>query len=573
MHNMQPGMNDVSGPTEPAQPFSCEPGVVEPELPLVRLSRAQYEQTLRDVVALAAGPDADVVWARAEEALVKMPQDSLVGPPGHTHGGFKRLDQAVQQEHVEASVEVGSAIGRALVETPERLGRLVGACAVNEDASDDAACLEDFIRRFGARVLRGPLTDEDVAFYRRVHDAAGVSAAGVADVVAVMLSAPQFVYHVEHGDAAAEAPDSYALTAHELANRLSYMFWGTMPDEALWAAAQDGSLLQEAVYEAQVRRLASDPRAASSVKEFIREWLWMDELPEMNTRVGTAVFDAFADGFVPSGDLREAMIEEIELLAAHHILDTDGTLSDLLRDNHSFARSPELAQLYGVAPWAPGQALVPFPAEQGRAGLITRAAMVASGSANTRPVMKGFKIRQAMLCVKPPPPPNNAAGAKVELSSMMSTREVVEAVTEQPGSACASCHQVFMNPLGFATEGFDALGRPRRVQRLFDESGAVVGERPIVTASVPRVTIGDLREAAGAAELTDMLDESGLVHACFARSWVRYTFRRPEELAADGCALKVMQEALLAGEPLREVMVKAALVPQMRRRVMTEVQP
>jgi hypothetical protein len=560
-------------PGEPAQPFSCDVSAAQPELPMVRLSHDQYARVLRDVVELGGGADADAVWASVGPLVEGLPADSRVALPGWTHGGFTKLDQAVQQGHVELSLEVAQEVGAQLTATPARLERLVGGCAVDADADNDAACLDDFIRRFGQRVLRGPLTEEDVAFYREVHDASGVDAAGVADVVAVMLSAPQFLYHVEHGEAAASAADTYALSAHELANRLSFLFWGTMPDDALWAAAEDGTLLTDAVYEAQVKRLAADPRAAASIKGFFREWLWLDELPEMNVRVGTPVFDAFTDGFAPSGDLREAMIEEIELMAEHHVLGSDSSLSDLLRSPASFARSPELAGLYGVAPWEPGQQPPLFPAEQGRAGLITRAALLASGSANTRPVIKGFKIRQAMLCVKPPPPPDNAAGAKVDLSTQMSTREVVEAITEQPGTACAGCHQFYMNPLGFATEGFDALGRPRSVQRLFDETGAVAGERPIVTASVPRVASGDDRPAAGAAELTDLLDESGLVHACFARHWVRYTFARPEDLAADGCALEAMQRGLLDGKPLREVMVEVALTPQMKQRRMTEVMP
>lgn len=563
--------NNPMGPLEPAQPFVCEPGAAQPEQPLMRLSREQYERTLRDVVGLAAGPDAESVWSAVALRVEKMPQDARIGLDGHTHGGFRRLDQAVQQDHVDVSLEVAEEIGRQLTSSPARLERLVGACAVDADAGNDAACLDAFIERFGGRALRGPLSAEDVAFYRGVHDAAGVDAAGVADVVAVMLTAPQFLYHVEHGAAAGSGADTYMLSAHELANRLSFLFWGTMPDEALWAAAQDGSLLRDEVYEAQVRRLAADPRAAAVIRGFVREWLWLDELPEMNVRVGTPVFDAFAGGFVPSDGLREAMIEEIELMAEHHILATDGTLTDMIRSNQSFARSPELASLYGVAPWAPGQQPEQFPAAQGRAGLITRAAMVASGSANTRPVMKGFKIRQAMLCVKPPPPPDNAAGASVELDPMLSTREVVEAITEQPGTSCAGCHQAFMNPLGFATEGFDALGRPRTSQALFDAAGMKVGERPVDTASVPRVTPGDERPAAGAGELTELLDESGLVHACFARHWVRYTFARPEDLAADGCALEAMQRGLLAGKPVREVMVEAALAPQMRQRRMTEV--
>jgi hypothetical protein len=553
----------------PDRPFSCEGPQAQPEQPLVRLSKDQYEYTLRDVIALGAGPDAEPIWRLVEPQLALVPEDIVTGPAGHTHGGFRKLDQAVQQEHVDQSLQIALTIADELTRTPARLERLVGACAAS---GGDQACLDAFIRRFGARVLRSPLSADDVAFWRSVHDSPGVSRAGVRDVVAVMLTAPQHLYHVEHGNEASSIEDVYELSAHELANRLSYMFWQTMPDEELWARAEDGTLLDDQVYEAQVRRLATDPRAGATIDRFFHEWLWLDELLPLDTRVGTPVFDAFAGADVPSRQLHRAMIDEIYQMGRHLVLEQDAPLAELLRSNQSFATSPELARLYGVPAWTPGQAPIEFPTSQGRAGLITRAAMLASDSANTRPVMKGFKLRQALLCVKPPPPDDNAAGVEIELRSDMTTREVVEMITEQPGTSCEACHQAFMNPLGFATESFDALGRHRTHQRLFDAQGQLVGERAVNTAAISRVRRWDDRELAGAPELTEALDESGLVHACFARHWVRYTFGREEQLGADGCLLKSMHDMLLSGMGMREVLIQAALRPEVKQRRMTGVE-
>ena len=588
--NNRPGVNntdpikpvDPTDPTDPTdpikptdpprkgEPFACSPGQRAPELPLRRLSMLQYKNTTRDLLRATLGePQGQAAWGALRETLEKLPDDARRGYPGDTHGGFRSLDQTLQQQHVDVSLELAQAVAQQLTSSQERLGRVVGACATDNDPSNDAGCVQDFIRRFGELALRSPLDEDDVGFYTQVYDAQGLSVPGLRDVITTMLASPQHLYHVQHGQEPVleRLPQGavHALTAHELASKLAYHFWQSAPDEALLQAARDGSLMTEAGYRAQLDRLIADERAEAMLRALFTEWLWTDELPRLDALVGTPVFDAFAGQQRPSAQLRAAMIDELAHMARYYTVDRPGSLDELLLSDHSFAADPELAALYGVQPWD-GRSEPPRFRPGERAGLITRAALLTSGSANTRPIMKGFFIRKALLCVQPPPPPDNAADFRVDLSDAMTTREVVESITEQEGSSCAGCHKVFINPLGFATESYDALGRLRAEQTLFNAEGVRVGSRPVDTRGVPRIFFDDLTPVETPQELADMLVQSEEVHKCFARHYARFTFSRAEDLQADACALEDLRQQLVSGADMRQVLTSIALRPEFKQR-------
>ncbi len=561
------GPSGTEPPGTTTASFTCDPSQVPTELPLRRLSRVQSMNTLRDVVRELAPAHAAAILTETSAALARVPQDSRVNPSGDKHGGFRRLDQTVQQDFVDAGYEAAVAIGKALTASTDRVAALAGAGATDDDprpgATNDAACLDDAIRRIGAIVHRRALDDGEVALYRETAGADRVAPAALADVVAHMLAGPYFVYHVEHGGAATSGA-TYALSGIELANRLSYHFWQSMPDAELRAAALAGELETDAGYRAQVERLFADPRTLEALDAFVMEWLWLDDLPAMDGRVGDPVYDAFANGFVPTAQTNEHLVDDV-LQAVRHVVRSGGSFADFLGENRSFARHEDVAAIYGVSPWKPGSEPVAVGPE--RVGLLTRPALLATGSANTRPIMKGVFIRTALLCDEIPPPPNNAANTPLVLSPTMTTREVVEQITEKAGTACAGCHKSLINPLGFASENFDALGRHREAQVLLDEEGRKLGEKAVDTTSIPRVNgTTDLRASTGAGDLTKLLIESGRVQACFARQYFRYTFQRAEDTTKDGCVLAEVSEAARGSSSMAEILMKVAMHPSFRRR-------
>src|SRR5450432_1515641 len=493
------------------------------DLPLPRLARDEYIQTVRDLAKQVLPSASDQVLAGVIPLTNDLPADALVTIATEKHGGFARADQSEQQQYSDVPVAVAVALGVALTSTPARVAALVGTCS-NAGASVDAACLQAFIKSFGEIALRHPLSDDDVTFYAGTA-ATTPTLADLAKVIAVMLSSPRFLYRVESGGAAVTA-NLYNLDAWELAARLSYHFWGTMPDAALRAAATSGGLLTDAGYAAEVARLMADPRADTTLRNFFQQWLWpLLELPPLDSRASDPVFKAFAAANLPGSALRTHMIAEV-LDASSWVTSHGGGVGELLTNKLSFARDADLAAIYGVTPWSGQGDPPPLPAS--RAGLLTRAAFLSTGTATTRPIMKGVFIRTTLLCGTVPPPPPNAANTPIPNTANETTREVVASITEQAGTVCAGCHKTLINPLGFASENFDSLGRERAQQTFFDDTGKPTGSKAIDTTSTPGIVPGDATASTGMADVTRLVVASGQVESCLATRFFRFAFRRIE---------------------------------------------
>lgn len=555
--------DDKPNGTNPTS-FTCDTDLTPAALPLRRLSHVQYRNTVNDIIRFAAPKIATAAIESVTPIIEQLPADQRIGPDKH-YAGFSRRDQSLQQEHVDGLYAVGAAVGAALTATSAQLEEVAGTCATDADTTNDGVCLDTMIRRVGERALRRPVTDEDVTFYGGPAGDAPYEPADYADVLALLLNAPHLMYFVEHGQDGADS--SAPLDAYELASRLSYHFWQTVPDEALFAAAKSGELLTDAGYDAQLKRVFADPRTRDAVGEFFGQWLENTTLEELDSRAGTPLYDAFAGTTKVGPELREAMLAEVTDAALYYTFDAPGGFRELLMDRHSFARTQDLAAIYGVPVWSSGEP--PMFVEPERVGLLTRAAYVSTGSANTRPIMKGVFLRKALLCDDIPAPPPNAAANPPQLSPTLSTRQVVEELTSN--GACASCHSISINPLGFATENFDALGRVRQTQTLFDtNTGQVVGTAPVDTSTVPRIDLADETTSKGAADLLKLVADSPKPYACFARQYFRYTFGREEDAKRDGCALNELKVVLDGSKPMADVLVSIARSKAFRSRSFAE---
>jgi hypothetical protein len=541
-------------------PFACDPQQAPAELPLRRLSRTEYVNTVQAFARSALPASSGVALAAIETPLATVPNDSMVKPLGDTHGGYTRLDQTTQQATVDATYDVAVALAREATRSPARLTELMGACATDADTTNDASCLGALVDKLGPIAVRRALSPADRTFFLETAGTTPVAADAVADVLAVMLSSPGFLYHLEAGAELVEG-DRYSLDAYEVASRLSYHFWQGPPDDALRAAAASGALLQDAEYRAQVDRLVRDPRANPVIDEFFAQWFRLSELGSLTSRLGTPVYDAFAGANRPSAALRERMFDDV-LAAVRWNVRAGGTLDGLLTDARQFTTDPELAALYDAPAWDGTSEPTPLPAA--RSGLLTRAAFLANDSANTRPVMKGYRIRNALLCDSIAPPPPGLMVMTPELDPNATTRQVVANLTEQPGSSCLGCH-VTMNPLGYASEGFDALGRVRTHQQLFDSSGAPTVAPAVETRGVPHIELEDTGEYADIGAITKRIAESRRFDSCFARQYFRFAFRRAENLTADACALKALDEAARAGS-LHDAVSAIAFLPEFKTR-------
>ena len=201
--------------------------------------------------------------------------------------------------------------------------------------------------------------------------------------------------------------------------------------------------------------------------------------------------------------------------------------------------------------------------------MTTRALLLASGSSATHPIMKGVFLRKAILCDTVPPPPGDAMAVAMELEPAgVTARDLAVAVSEAR-SDCAACHTTLINPLGFVTENFDALGRFRTTETAYDKmTGDPLGTATVDTSAVPQVTDEDMRTATTAADLNQYMLESEKPQACFARRYFRFTFGR-EEGEGDGCLLADTHQALLDGGDLGSILKSMALNPQFQKKSYT----
>lgn len=551
---------DPGGDPVPVDPefvpptFACDPAAAPVATPLRRLSRAQY---VNSVNALADGFEADLAERLRDavlDPLARIPADA--GP--HT-----RLDDVVADDHVAAWYAVGEAFAGAVTQDRYGLQAALGDCAVDRDTSNDAACLQAFVEDFGGRAWRRPLRAAERDFLLdTVHGPGSLDADGVTDVISVLLSAAPMLYHVEDGgEPVADRPDLQQLTAHELANRLAYHFWQAPPDDALRALADRGTLLDDDVYAAELDRVARDPRATASVHALFDGWLHLSELEGFDGRLEDPRYVAFAGEDLPAPGLRERMLDDAYALVDYEMA-RQGTLDDVFLSTAVVTPDADVAALYESYPW--DGASEPDRAPE-RVGLLSRPALVANESHQTAPIHKGVRIRKHLLCDEVGAPPADL-GELPEVDEIATRRTQTAQLTERDGTSCLGCHQ-YTNPLGYATEDFDALGRFRTEEAIFSEDGALLASLPVDTRAAYAVPKTDPTVGSGVGDLSRQLLASGQPQACLARIAVRHATHRLEDEVADGCWLESIRQDLVAGRPLMESLRDVAARPEFRLKV------
>ncbi len=540
----------MPAPTTPDAFGACPAGGGEPGVtPLLKLSTLQYRNTVRDLLS-ASGLDA--VATEVAPLLAAIPDDSTVA--------FRGLDTRISDDHVQGYFNVASAVADAATRTSQRLTTLAGSCATTTPLA--ASCLDAFLASFGKRAFRRPLDAAEIAEMKDV--ATGTSPApanateAIRNVVVMLLMSPRFVNHLElAGTPIAGRADYLALDPYEIASRLSYTFWQTLPDDALLAAAAatgDDSLATDAGFNAQLDRLFADPRTRDTIWQFWNEWMKFESFTGFSAdRPGFMAFAAGENVGVAGHDHWGDMVTEIHDLTDLYTWTQSGTLDDLLTSDLSVTKSADLAHLYGVAAWS-GSGDYPRFTDGSRTGLLQRAALLADNLETTNPFHRGALIRRAILCDNlPRPDPNSLPAGSLDpppQSTAMTTRQRYQAKVEGNG-LCQTCHNSFSN-LGYVMEAYDALGRFRTMEKVYDEqTGALLATLPIDTSAIPQVIGGDMRPVAGPAELNQRIIESGKVEACLSANYFRYALRRdPTADSADACAYDTMRAGLASGGAL-----------------------
>ncbi len=469
--------------------------------PMRRLTRWEYDNTIRDLLGDASRP--------AQEFP---PEERVAAFDNHADG------QTVPPRLAEGYFRAAERVAAAAVS--KNLAGLVGCDRLKQG---DDACAQQFITTFGRRAYRRPVPAEEVTLLSRVYAAGKASGgfeAGIRLALTTMLQSPWFLYRVEAGVRPAAGETVVRLDSWEMASRLSYMLWGSMPDDALLTAAAANKLGTSAEIAAQAKRMLEDPRARSTIARFHEQWLEIENLVSLEK--DRTLFPAYGAGIFA------AMKEETARFVDHVFWQEGGDLQALLTAPYTFADGA-LAKYYGLsAPAGTGFQKVPLDGKK-RAGVLTQGLLVAShAKANsTNPTSRGRFVREKILCTDVPPPPVDVPIEFPAVDPKLTTRERFDKHRTSP--SCNGCH-VLLDPIGLAFENLDAAGGWRDLEngKPIDASGQIS-------------ELGADGAFVGAVEMAKKLAAMPAVKACVTNMVFEFGFGRPLG-EADGCTGDVLRQ-------------------------------
>jgi hypothetical protein len=338
-------------------------------------------------------------------------------------------------------------------DTPSRRRIFVCRPAAGGDA---LPCAQKILTTVARRAYRRPVTAADIAaplkFYKEQPD----FETGIEMGLRAILVSPEFLFRIESDPAGVTPKSAYRVSDLQLATRLSFFLWSSLPDDELLAAAAQGRLREPAVLERQVRRMLADPRSATLVNNFAEQWLYLRNLSSANPDM--RIFAGFDD------NLRQAFRRETELFF-ESIVREDRSVLDLIAANYTYVNG-RLAKHYGI-PNIYGSRFqrVEFGPGSVRGGLLRHGSIltVTSYATRTSPVIRGKWVLENILGVPPPPPPP-AVPALPEKTGVSKPQTMRERLAEHRANpVCAACHQL-IDPVGFALENYDGVGRWRTTE-------------------------------------------------------------------------------------------------------------
>jgi len=391
--------------------------------------------------------------------------------------------------------------------------------------AEEEACAEKILANLAHRAYRRPVVADDLtplfALYRQGAQSGGFEA-GVRLALQKILVSPEFIFRMEFDPPGAAPGSVHRISDIELATRLSFFLWSSIPDDELLALAERGALGDASVLEAQVRRMLADPRSQALVKNFSGQWLYLRNITGIQP--DSTAFPNFDE------NLRQALAQETELLI-ESTLREDRSVADLLNTDYTFVNQ-RLAEHYGIKGIYGSEFRRVALDDPKRYGLLGQASVltVTSYPNRTAPTIRGKWVLEQLLGTPPPPPPPNVPSLKDDASTKtMTMRERMEEHRANP--TCAVCHKM-MDPIGFSLENFDGIGRWR------DSTG--IGTGPIDSSGVlPDGTAFD-----GPAGLRDVLvSKRDLFVETFTERLLTYALGRGVEQYDSPVIRKITREA------------------------------
>ena len=454
----------------------------------VRTIEGPYDDRLQTPGWSFVGGEDSQAWANyGITALPHLSELTITGPReavGVSETPSRRALFHCHPERETASATAASPAAGTAASPASEATASTAAAAVSEGAR---ACASEIVTRLAVRAYRRPVTDEDLAGPMAFYDQAvreGGFEVGVRMALQAILASPSFIFRLERVPSEAEPGESYRLSDTDLASRLSFFLWATVPDGELLDAARAGRLSEAATLEAQVLRMLADPRAEALSTRFASQWLRLQDAEDNQPE--PYLYPDF------TGQLREDMVRETRLFF-DHLVREDRSLLELFTADYTFLND-RLARHYGIEDVSGDHFRQVTYRDDSRRGVLGHGSvlLLTSMSARTSPVLRGKWVMEVLMGTPPPPPPPDIpALEETEAATggrLLTTRERLAMHSSNP--TCNACHR-FMDPIGLALDGYDVTGRVR-----VRENGV-----PLDT----RGTFYDGTDVATPAELVDVL--------------------------------------------------------------------
>lgn len=508
------GTGGGSGGAGVAPAFQPAPGMLR------RLTRAQFVNAVRDLL----GQEVD---ASALDA------DSF-------DGNFAVVGASTVVTSPTGVEQYGAAIEAAVAKVFANDTARADLLGCTPSGSADDACARGFLSSLGQRAWRRPLETSELERYTSLAASAGTQLGspveGLRWATVGLLTAPSFIYRAELG--AASADGVMRFTGHEMAARLAFLVWNSVPDNALLADAQAGKLTTKDGTRVAVERLLDAPAGRQAVGQFAEEFLRLDRL--LTQAKDSTLFPEYAPA------LQQAMLRDMRGTWETVVLDDKVSTLQLFSTTKAVVNA-DLAKLYGVDATgldASTFRTVSLPADGPRAGILSKAGFL-SQFANQKegsPTLRGKFMREALLCLSVPPPPPNVSTVLEDSSDDQpkTHRDRLEAHRENP--TCAGCHAL-MDPLGLPLEAFDAIGKFRTTEH-----------------GLPLDTSGEFngKPVADARSLGNVMAQDEALMACLTHKYYSYAVGHAER-AVDQSVVEALTASFKAsGYQLRDLIVQTA---------------
>jgi hypothetical protein len=489
--------------------------------PIRRLTKLEYDNTVRDLLGI------DLAVARA----LQVGNDAESG-----NAGFVRGASITGGDDARNLLTASGQIVEAVV---PRLGSLLPCSPIPTGATEQEACASKFIDQFGKRAYRRPLSAREgelaLALYRaqRSPEVGADFATAMGAVIAGFLQAPQFLYHWELGPSMPiKEGNLIRYNSFEVASRLSYLLWTSMPDDQLFAAAEANALNTPEQIAQQAQRLLADERAKAGLADFYLQWMEIGALTQ-NPKDGSL------KDFTPA--VAQAMLDETRDFVAKLYQGGAPTLDNLLTSTSTVV-GPELAKIYGANASGAGAKDVTLDAAQ-RAGIFTQLGFLTAHAdpGDSHPIKRSDALLRRLLCMEMAVPDTIEVPPVGEPNPNQTTRERFDVHSASP---CATACHTILDPVGFAFEGYDAIGAYRTV-----ENGKPIDSTGTVTLD------GQSIKFASAVELLKAAAKLPAARSCMTRQWTRYMLGR-KEVDGEKPSIGVLEELFAKSNgDLRELLV------------------